>query len=660
MTKKRKISKKQKIGITLGVLIILVLIWLAIRLAGMVLFLSYHENPLNASFWTIFDASASIETHRQRLKVIGSVFISSFVTLAIPFGLAMAYRRRNDDIYGKARFADKKDLQEEGLLTKKGIVLGRFGEDLIRLGGYEFAMLAAPTRTGKGVGFVIPNLLTFTDSAVVLDIKGENYNLTSEFRRKHLGNEIFYFNPFSEKTHRWNPLSYISKDVRFRVNDLSALASILYPTNDGDPFWPTSARNLFIGLGLLVLETPKLPQTFGEILRQASGKGMPIADYITSVMEARKTSDTPLSSSCIDSLNRFLNNSENTRNNILSSMTAALSPFENPVIDKATSANDFDLRDVRKKKMTIYLHIPAGEVMQAQFILNLFFSQLINENVKELPEENPALKYQCLMLMDEFTAPGKIAIIAKGVGYMAGYNMRLAIIIQSPSQLESTYGKEDAHNITENMGVVLYYTPSQNKEAEEYSKMIGNDTIRSHSKQRQNIGALNAGRYSESETENLVSRALMLPQELLEMSKEKELVRRSGIPVVMADKIRYFKDNYFMEKFTSVPMKKVTIGDEIRNVPIPTQLPNENWRTYQSARGTSDYYIIGDLSDLNQREESIDVSLLLDIINSPDEQNQGIDAEQVREQACIDLAHNKVLEFAAALDALCTTDKDVL
>ncbi len=659
MAKKRKTSIKKKIGIALGVLIFLALIWLGIRLAGMVLFLSYRENPFNSGFWTIFEAAANIETFRQKTKVIGSFFISGFVTLAIPFGMVMAYRRRADDIYGKARFADIDDLEEEGLLAKKGIVLGRFENEFVRLGGYEFVLLAAPTRTGKGVGFVIPNLLTFTDSAVVLDIKGENYNLTSEFRRQHMGNEVYYFNPFSENTHRWNPLSYISKDARFRVNDLSALASILYPI-DGDPFWPTSARNLFIGLGLLVLETPKLPQTFGEILRQASGKGMPVADYITSVIEARKVSDTPLSSSCVDSLNRFLNNSDNTRNNILSSMTAALAPFENPVIDKATSANDFDLRDVRKRKMTIYLHIPAGEVMQAQFILNLFFSQLINENVKELPEENPELKYQCLMMLDEFTAVGKVAIIAKGVGYMAGYNMRLAIIVQSPSQLESTYGKEDAHSIIENMGAVIYFTPSQNKEAEEYSKMIGTQTIKSYSSQRQNIGALNSGKYSESETESLVSRALMLPQELLALDKEKELVRRSGMPVIMADKIRYFKDEFFMERFRSVPMKKVTIGSEVRTVPVPCPLPNQNWRTFQSARGMSDYYIIGDLSDLNNRQESQDVSLLLDVVNAPDEQNQGVDAEKVREQACFDLAHSKVLEFAAALDEIGTTDKSVL
>lgn len=145
-------------------------------------------------------------------------------------------------------------------------------------------------------------------------------------------------------------------------------------------------------------------------------------------------------------------------------------PWGNPVKDKATSADDFDLRDVRKRKMSIYMHIPAGEVMQANFIINLFFSQLINENVKTLPEKDPSLKEQCLVLLDEFTAAGKIPIVAKAVGYMAGYNMRLAIVIQDKSQLESVYGKEDSHNIVSNMGLTIFFTPSTTEEAESYSK----------------------------------------------------------------------------------------------------------------------------------------------------------------------------------------------
>ena len=453
-------------------------------------------------------------------------------------------------------------------------------------------LLAAPTRTGKGVGFCIPNLLQFQESAVVLDIKGENYNLTSEFRRRYMGNEIFYFNPFSENTHRWNPLSYISTDPNFRTNDLMALASIIYPVNEKDPFWSDSAKNLFVGLGLLVLETPELPQTIGEILRQGSGKGHPIENYLKHVLAVRASGDRPLSAACRDSLNRFLDNAETTLKGIVGSFSAALTPWGNPVIDKATSGDDFDLRDVRKKKMTVYLHIPAGEILQASFIVNLFFSQLINENVKELPEQNPALKYQCLLLLDEFTAMGKVAIIAKGVGYMAGYNMRLAIIIQDKTQLDAVYGKEDAHNIVSNMGAVIYFTPSQVSEAEEYSKMIGYDTVKSSSVQL-GKGSLFGSKddSSGSETESYQSRALMLPQELLSMSKNQQLVVRSGIPVIMAGKIRYFEDAYFKERFNAVPMQQVTIGTERRSVPVPVALPKGTWEPYHASIPNSDYYL---------------------------------------------------------------------
>lgn len=651
---------KNKLAIAIIFFTFIGLIFLGIKLSGMFLFLSFHENPLNANFWTIFDALGSLETQRQKLKIIGSLFLGMFLMLAIPFGMLMAYRKYSQNIYGDARFATKEDIDAEGLNAKGGVILGRFEDEFVKLGGYEFVLLAAPTRTGKGVGFVIPNLLTFPDSAVVLDIKGENYNLTSAFRAKHLQNDVFYFNPFSENTHRWNPLSYVSTDPRFRVNDLTALAAIIYPTVERDPFWSDSARNLFIGLSLLVLETPKLPQTFGEVLRQGSGKGRATEEYISSVIEARKNTDTPLSSRCVDALNRFLNNSENTLKSILASFIAPLSIFDNPVIDKATSANDFDLREIRKRKMTIYLHVPAGEVMQASFILNLFFSQLITENVKELPEENPDLKYQCLMMLDEFTAIGKVAIIAKGVGYMAGYNMRLALIIQSNSQLESTYGKEDSHSIIENMGAVIYYTPTQNQEAEEYSKMIGYRTVTNTSIQHANVGALNAGKYSKSETESVVSRALMLPQELLALDKEKELIRRSGMPIVLADKIRYFKDSFFMSRFTAIPMRQINVGGESRNVPIPLTLPTQNWRIYHTTTSLSDYYVIGDLSDLNKRTETADVSLLLDIINEPDSENTGNDSETMRETACEDLAAKKVAEWAELFAQAGTTDKDVL
>ncbi len=580
----------KKIGLAVSIALLLLC---ANYVAGVVLFLWYGQEISNASLFTIQKAYLAYTDGAVRatiVKILASVLL---VFAGIPVAIYLSFKFKSDkkELFGKARFANRKDLQREKLDAPKGIVLGKFKDELIRLGGYEFVLLAAPTRTGKGVGFCVPNLLQFTDSAVVLDIKGENYNLTSEFRRRYMGNEIVYFNPFSENTHRWNPLSYVSKDPNYRANDLMALATIIYPVNEKDPFWSEAAKNLFVGLGLLVLETPELPQTVGEILRQGSGKGMPIEEYVSDVVAVREKSAYPLSMACRDCLNRFLNSGEQAIKGVQATFGASLNPWSNAVIDKATSGDDFDLRDVRKKKMTIYLNIPAGEILQAAAIIKLFFSQLINENVKELPEQNPELKYQCLLLMDEFTAMGKVEILAKGVGYMAGYNLRLALVIQDSSQLEAVYGKEDAHNIISNMGAVIYFTPSQYEDAEKYSKMIGTETVDSESKSRNrsSVFGVKPGEKG-SDTTSKQSRALMLPQELLQLSKDLELIVRSGIPVIKADKIRYFSDRYFTERFTAVPMQTVVIGSETRKVPVPTVLPSGNWDAYHAEVKTSDFY----------------------------------------------------------------------
>ena len=595
-------SKKQK-KVALVVLIIISFLVVSVGvyfLGGVVLLLVFKQNPMQADWYTLIDAYNSIEPGTVAAKKFkASVLVTALVGYAIPFGLLMSSRKKNQDIHGKARFANNKEIEKIGLASPKGLIIGKIGKMFLRFPGAEFLMLVSGTRSGKGVSCVVPNLLTFTDSAVVLDIKSENYNLTSEYRRQKLGQKIFYFNPFSETTHRWNPLSYISKDPHFWDSDLRALAAIIYKKDAKDnPFWPDSARNIFVGLGLLLMETPMLPRTIGEMLRQASGKGIPLKDYFEHVIKARAESDTPLSDACVDCLNRFLSNPDDTRNNIVSSFTAPLALWGNPVVDKATSADDFDLRDVRRQRMTIYICISPKVLEVADFIVNMFFSQLINENVTELPEHNPALKYQCLLLMDEFTAMGKVGIIAKGVGFMAGYNLRLLIIIQGKKQLDSTYGRDDAHTITINMGAQIFFTPSHIDDAKTYSEILGYETVTTHTAQRSNVGLLNSGTFGLNETEHLNKKALMLPQELMQMSQDTSLISRPGIPIIKSEKIRYYEDEDLMKLFFSVPTQELLIDGKLRRVPIPAVLPTQQWIYYYSLIADSGYYLEGDLEDL--------------------------------------------------------------
>lgn len=616
------------------------------QLAGMLLFLLHRQNPKGASWQTMLQAWQLAPDDFTRKKIVLCAVFGALVGFGGPIALVVAALRGPDrGLFGRARFANRADIRKEKLDAERGILLGKASDKFLRLGGYEFVMLAAPTRTGKGVGFVVPNLLTYEGSVFVLDIKGENYEITSEFRRRFMGNEIYYFNPFSEYTARWNPLSYVPEDRRFWVTSLNALATIIYPTNEKDPFWTDQAKSLFIGLALLVLETPALPKTIGEILRQGSSKGQQPADYFRHIIEVRAAT-TPLSETCLEYLNRFLNNSETVLKGIVSSFTAPLAIWTNPILDKATSMSDFDLRDVRKRRMSIYVHVDAGEIQQAGFLLNLMFSQLVNENVKELPEKNPELKYQCLLMLDEFTAMGKVSILAKGVGYMAGYNMRMVLVIQDKEQLESVYGKSDSHNMVTNMGAVVYFTPTQIDEAEKYSKMIGYETVTNTSKQRSTGGVFAGGRANASETESAHSRALMLPQELLSMPKTKQLVVRPGIPVIHADKMSYFQDPYFVERYTAVPTRVAIVDGSPRTVPIPVPLPAANWRIYNTQLAASNYYLGEDFSDLQKdgTEDHAD-QVLVGLVNEPDSYpSEMVDA------ACKSLAKRKANEYLYQLE----------
>jgi type IV secretion system protein VirD4 len=443
----------------------------------------------------------------------------------------------------------------------EGIVVGRLGRKLVRLSGQQFVILAAPTRSGKGVGVVIPNLLEYQGSVVVLDIKQENFDLTSGWRASQ-GQEIYLFNPFAEdrRTHRWNPLSYVSSDPAFRISDLQAIAAMLYPEGDGkDKFWISHARNAFLAFTLYLFENhdderrnkcpPELMSvpTLGRVHRLSAGNGSQQKQYLQEL-----SAKSFLSEHARTAFANLLSQADETFSSILGTFKEPLNAFVNPVLDAATSGDDFLITDVRKKRMTIYIGIQPNKLAESRVLVNLFFSQLINENTRELPQSNPALKHQCLLLMDEFTAIGRVDIIASAVSYMAGYNLRLLPIIQSMSQLDAVYGKEVSRTIITNHALQIIYAPREQQDANDYSEMLGYTTVH-----RRNRSQSHGQQGSVSFTEALERRALMLPQELKAMGPEKEVFLYEGIPhPVMCEKIRYYQDKHFTKRL----LPKVDVG----------------------------------------------------------------------------------------------------
>jgi type IV secretion system protein VirD4 len=254
-------------------------------------------------------------------------------------------------------------------------------------------------------------------------------------------------------------------------------------------------------------------------------------------------------------------------------MTAPLLIFQNTYVDAATSATDFDVSRVRKERMTIYVGIPANMMSSASLIVNLFFSHLINQNMKELPEQNAELKHKCLVLLDEFSTLGRVGIIAKSIGQIAGYNMLIMPIIQGISQLIGVYGEHDARTIEDMAVAQILYPPRSQKDANEYSEMLGYSTEKAVSTGISRPRAWGANNGSASENVSDQRRALMLPQELREMPWTQEIIITTGIKPILCDKALYFADPLFMNRLKALsPTLKAISGlpseDELKAVAL--------------------------------------------------------------------------------------------
>ena len=496
-----------------------------------------------------------------RKKLIAAIAIPGIALLVVfPAALLMNVRSRRS-LHGDARFASRSEVARSGLLHASSpapaILIGRYRGKFLTLPGQLSVMLSAPTRSGKGVGVVIPNLLNWPDSVVVLDIKGENYATTAGYRAHH-GQRVYAFSPFDDaaKSHRWNPLSAIRPSQLHRIGDLLTVGQVFFP-NDGmgtssESFFNDQARNLFLGLGLLLLETPELPRTIGEMLRQSSGKGQPVKDHLSSVIQARRDAGTPLSDECVDALQRLLSNSENTLSSIVATFHAPLTIFADAVVDAATSANDFRLEDVRRQRMSIYVRVPPNRLANARPLLNLFFSQLVTLNTQLLPQQDPALSVQCLLVNDEFTAMGRIGVISSAAAFLAGYNLRLLTVVQAMSQLDAVYGDKEARTFATNHGLQILFAPREQRDAEEYSAILGHFTQRATSRGR-SLSFGQHGHNTVSRNESDQRRALLLPQEFKELGAERLVVILENCKPILGEKIRYHRERVFRERLRPAP-----------------------------------------------------------------------------------------------------------
>lgn len=451
-------------------------------------------------------------------------------------------------LHGAARWAGEADLVRSGLRASQGVLLGRKNGRLLVSGGEEHVMLYAPTRSGKGVSVVIPNLLNWPDSTVVLDVKRENWEATAGFRAAH-GQQVFLFDPLAPdgRTARYNPLSHINRDDPVAVMDeLQKLSMMLFPPPlRADPFWSDAARTGFVGVGALVA-AGKGPFSLGAIYAELT-EGDP-RTRLPKEVQARKAQGRPLSAPGARALADFCSTTDATFSGIKQTLTSRLNLFLNPRVCAATEVSDFDLTRLRDTPMSIYLGVSPDNLARVAPLYSLLFQQLIDLTARERPtaERHP---FKVLVVLDEFARLGHAEAIARGFSYIAGYGVRLLPVLQSPAQLRNEYGPDMAQDIISNCGVEIAFGFKELHVAQDLSERLGFYTYAGRSRSRPSL----LSRGNRSLTESDQRRALMLPQELMQMPPDRLLVLRAATPPVLGRKITYWKERAFRERVIAPP-----------------------------------------------------------------------------------------------------------
>lgn len=453
-------------------------------------------------------------------------------------------------LHGAARWASEGELSGQGLRAKDGVILGRKGGRLIVFGGDEHVLLYAPTRTGKGVGVVIPNLLNWPGSVVVLDVKRENYEASAGFRAAH-GQKVFLFDPLDAegRTARFNPLGHIDRADPHRVMDeLQKIAVMLFPVRESsDPFWAEAARTGLIGVGSYVAETPELCFSLGAIFSELT-RGEP-KRRLTAILAARADAGRPLSQGCTAALTDFCSTSDNTFASIKQTITSRMNLWLNPRVRAATEVSDFDLRDLQKTPISLYLCVSPDNLPRIAPLYSLLLQQLVDASTRKRPDGDAASQ-KVLVVLDEFARLGHAPVIAGAFSFVAGYGLRLLLVLQSPAQLRAEYGPHVTEEIISNCGAEVVFAPKDIRLAHQLSERLGYHALPGRSVSRP--AGLFGGRGSTTESDQ--RRALMLPQELIQLGPGQLIVLRSGMAPVLGEKIVYWRERAFRRRLRPAPV----------------------------------------------------------------------------------------------------------
>ncbi|QHD65394.1 type IV secretory system conjugative DNA transfer family protein [Neorickettsia findlayensis] len=562
-----------------------------------------------------------------------AVKIKLAVSLGIPFGILgvvfymlrapiMEWRpfKKKESVHGDARWATEREIRKIGLRSRKGILLGKDKKGFLIAGGFQHALLFAPTGSGKGVGFVIPNLLFWEDSVVVHDIKLENFSLTSGYRKK-IGQKVYCWSPADPdgKSHCYNPLDWVSSKPGQMVDDVQKIANLLMPEQD---FWVNEARSLFLGVVLYILAVPEKVKSFGEVVRV-----MRSDDVTYSLAVALDTMGKKIHPVAYMNIAAFLQKADKERSGVISTMNSSLELWANPLIDTTTATSDFNFMKFKKELTTVYVGLTPDNLTRLQPLMQVFYQQATEFLCRHLPQKDEP--YGVLFMMDEFPTLGEMEQFKTGIAYFRGYNVRLFLIIQDTEQLKGIYEEAGMNSFLSNSTYRITFAANNIETANLISQLVGNKTVAQESLNKPKFLDLNPASRSLHISET--QRALLLPQEVIMLPRDQQILLIESTYPIKSKKIRYYEDSFFTKKIVdpiSIPiqepfdpkkfeekMRREREAKELEeNAPLAID-EDQALLEDESLLDDSDYED-GDFEDLDEEED------LSDFLDDAEEENE--------------------------------------
>jgi len=454
-----------------------------------------------------------------------------------------------EKVYGDATWAGPSEIDRAGLRSKQGMMLGRDGGGYFISDGFQHALLFAPTGSGKGVGFVIPNLLFWDHSVVVHDIKLENHGLTSGWRAKQ-GQQVFVWEPSNPDgiTHCYNPIDWVSSKPGQMVDDVQKISNLIMPEKD---FWNNEARSLFLGIVLYLIADPSKTKSFGEVVRT-----MRSDDVVYNLAVVLDTLGKAIHPVAYMNIAAFLQKADKERSGVISTMNSSLELWANPLIDAATASSDFNVLEFKKKRTTVYVGLTPDNIQRLQKLMQVFYQQSTEFLSRKMPDlkEEP---YGVMFLLDEFPTLGKMETFKSGIAYFRGYRVRLFLIIQDTQQLKGTYEEAGMNSFLSNSTFRITFAANNYETANLISQLCGNKTVEQESFSKPIFFDLNMS--TRTKNVSSVQRALLLPQEVIQLPRDEQIVLIESFPPIKSLKIKYFEDKFFKRRLlppTFVPTQE--------------------------------------------------------------------------------------------------------